>query len=55
MRMSTIKFMKPGEKISVDEEVESLDMMVVIRGTLKVEYNETEANGTDIKVRVLGE
>lgn len=30
-------------------------MMVVIRGALRVEYNETEANGTDIKVRVLGE
>jgi CRP-like cAMP-binding protein len=47
--------MKPGEKISVDEEVEALDLMVVVRGNLKVEYNETEANGTDIKVRYLGE
>jgi CRP-like cAMP-binding protein len=47
--------MKPGEKISVDEEVEALDLMVVVRGSLKVEYNETEANGTDIKVRYLAE
>jgi CRP-like cAMP-binding protein len=47
--------MRPGEKISVDEEVEALDLMVVIRGNLKVEYNETEANGTDIKVRYLSE
>jgi hypothetical protein len=55
MRMSIIRFMKPGEKISVDEEVEALDLMVVVRGQLKVEYNETEANGTDIKVRYLAE
>lgn len=55
MRMSIIRFMKPGEKISVDEEVEALDLMVVVRGQLKVEYNETEPNGTDIKVRYLAE
>ena len=55
MRMSTLRFMRPGEKLSVDEEVEALDFMVVIRGNLKVEYNETEANSTEIKVRMLGE
>jgi hypothetical protein len=28
-------------------------MMVIIKGTLKVDYNETEANGVDIKERML--
>ncbi len=27
--------------------------MVIIKGTLKVDYNETEANGVDIKERML--
>ena len=53
--MSTVTFMQPGDKILVDEEVESLDLMVVIKGSLRVEYNETEANGTEMKVRILGE
>ena len=53
MKISTIKVMKPAETIIVDEEIESMDMIVVIKGALKVEYNETEANGVDIKVRTL--
>jgi hypothetical protein len=51
MMQSTIRIMQTGEIIQVEEEVEKLDLMVLIRGSMTVVYNETDPLTEDERVK----